>query len=360
MQPGQRASRDLRRRLFGKRKYRTDIDLAQHIGVFAGRGARPIQEVRVPNDRQRRGVDIEQLHHLGRPFRLHPCPESLKGRCRRRMHDARTRSPGLRVRALGRRRNQRLHQLVPESDNLVGAHVAADHAVGQPRLERLIDDAAVGREIGLAAAHEIAERHVFGDTASRRLQHAHQRALGCGWRSEFDLPDALPAVAAVLLEDTRARRQPRRKLFAESPGGAIEMGVGAPAEALGAMKNLLHAHLEDHVGMSADPDPPGGDVAQHRVERRPVLAVGNRIDPDQHAVELQKLLPHLGHHIVGIDRRLGVNAERGQRLEDVAESVVVRRRVASRLSISAPKQRQSGGISCSQCGTSGRNKHRRF
>jgi hypothetical protein len=35
-----------------------------------------------------------------------------------------------------------LHQLVPETDNLVRAHVAADHAAGQPRLELLIDGAA--------------------------------------------------------------------------------------------------------------------------------------------------------------------------------------------------------------------------
>ena len=68
--------------------------------------------------------------------------------------------------------------------------------------------------------------------------------------------------------------------------------------------------------MRADPDSPGRDVPQHRIERRPVLPVGNRIDPDEHAVELQKLLAHLGDHIVGIDRGLGVNAERGQRLED--------------------------------------------
>jgi len=59
------------------------------------------------------------------------------------------------------------------------------------------------------------------------------------------------------------------------------------------MKNLLHAHLEDHVGMSADPDSVGCHVPQHRIERDPILSVGNWIDPDQHAVELPELLSHL-------------------------------------------------------------------
>ena len=59
------------------------------------------------------------------------------------VHDAWTRLCGRRVRAFGRRRDQRLDELVAKADNLVGAHVAADHAVGQARLKRLIDDAAV-------------------------------------------------------------------------------------------------------------------------------------------------------------------------------------------------------------------------
>jgi len=41
--------------------------------------------------------------------------------------------------------------LVPETDNFVRAHVAADHAVGQARLERLIHDTAFSGEICLAA-----------------------------------------------------------------------------------------------------------------------------------------------------------------------------------------------------------------
>jgi hypothetical protein len=39
------------------------------------------------------------------------------------------------------------------------------------------------------------------------------------------------------------------------------------------MKDFLHAHLEDHVGMSADPDSLGRDISQHRIEHHPVLPV---------------------------------------------------------------------------------------
>ena len=72
------------------------------------------------------------------------------------MHDARPRLRLGRVRAFRRRRNQRLDELMTEADDLVARHVAADHAFGQPRLERLVDDAAGIVEVGLAASQEVA------------------------------------------------------------------------------------------------------------------------------------------------------------------------------------------------------------
>ena len=45
------------------------------------------------------------------------------------------------LRTFGGRRDQRLDELVPETDDFVRTHVAADHSVRQPRLERLVDDA---------------------------------------------------------------------------------------------------------------------------------------------------------------------------------------------------------------------------
>jgi len=39
---------------------------------------------------------------------------------------------------------------MPKADDLVGYHIAADHAIGQPRLERLIDNASVVGKVSLA------------------------------------------------------------------------------------------------------------------------------------------------------------------------------------------------------------------
>jgi transcriptional regulator with XRE-family HTH domain len=65
------------------------------------------------------------------------------------------RGPGCAAGALGRRRNECLDQLVSKANDLVGAHIAADHALRQARLKRLIDDAPARREIRLAPRHEL-------------------------------------------------------------------------------------------------------------------------------------------------------------------------------------------------------------
>src|SRR5450631_4642904 len=160
------------------------------------------------------------------------------------MHDARARLCRFRVRTFGRRRDQSLDELVPEADDLLRAHVAADHAVWQPDLERLIDEATVC-EIRFAQSHEIAEAHIPGDAAAGRVQHPDGCAVLPG---EFDLPHSLATVVAVLLEDPWPRHsQALRKLFAKRSDVAIQMGVRAPAQMLGAVKNFLHTHLDYDV-----------------------------------------------------------------------------------------------------------------
>ena len=107
--------------------------------------------------------------------------------------------------------------------------------------------------------------------------------------AQLDLPDPLAAIATVLLQDTRAgRSKPRRECLAKGRGRAVEMGVGAPAKMLRAIQDLFHAHLEDHVGMRADPGTARRHVTQHRVKRLPCLAFVDRIDPDQHAIGRQQ------------------------------------------------------------------------
>src|SRR5262249_13688095 len=81
---------------------------------------------------------------------------------------------------------------------LVGG--AADHAAGQPRLKRLVDDAAAPGKIGLAARHEFLKRQGLWDAPPLGLQDAH--GVRCaGARS--GLLD-LPTPQAV----SRPRRQP--------------------------------------------------------------------------------------------------------------------------------------------------------
>src|ERR1700722_10236158 len=132
------------------------------------------------------------------------------------MHDARAWLRRFRLGTFGRRRDQSLYELAPEADDLVSAHVAADHAVGQPGLERLIDDAALVGEIRFAQSHEIAERHLPRDAASRRVQYPNDCAVLCRLGCDLDFPHSLATVTAVLFEDAWSRRpQALRKLFAK-------------------------------------------------------------------------------------------------------------------------------------------------
>ena len=91
---------------------------------------------------------------------------------------------------------------MPETDDFVGAQVAPDHAVRQPLLEWLVDDAAIIREIGSAAPHELRKRQSFRRTAPPCFQHDDVAfSLGC-W-GNLDFPYTLTATAAILLDDAR-------------------------------------------------------------------------------------------------------------------------------------------------------------
>jgi hypothetical protein len=203
-EPIQGKARNRSRGLVGYGEDRTDIDFTQDVSVVACGIARPIQKVRVPNDRQRGRVDTQDLHQLWRPLGFHFDPKRLKGRSFRTVHHAR---PWLRlwgVRPSGRWRHQRPDELVAEADDLIGPHVAADHAVRQAGMERLIHDAAAVHKISLAACHEVAERHLLGQASPARMQHTHEAGL-TGWRGHrLDAPDPLARVSPVLLEDARA------------------------------------------------------------------------------------------------------------------------------------------------------------
>ena len=96
--------------------------------------------------------------------------QRLKRLGRGGVHDPRTWLRRLGIRPFGRWRDQCLDELVAKAHDLVGAHIAADHAVRQARLERLIHDAAIGREIRFASGHELRQRAAL--PARFRVAHA--------------------------------------------------------------------------------------------------------------------------------------------------------------------------------------------
>ena len=95
---------------------------------------------------------------------------------------------------------------MPKADDFIDTHIAADHALGQPRLKWLIDDAAARHEVRLAARHEINERHLFGHAPPERMQYANACPFAGRFENLLDLPDPLTAVAPVLFENKRAGR----------------------------------------------------------------------------------------------------------------------------------------------------------
>ena len=133
-----------------------------------------------------------------------------------------------------RRLNEGLDELMAETDDTVGAHIAADHPVRQARLKRLIDNAAIGREVGLATLHEFRQRNFLRHASPLRLQRAHHRPV-----DPFNLPHSLASVAAILLRHPRAcRLRPRRKSSRNAclPIGAY--GYRSPSQAASCGKGL--------------------------------------------------------------------------------------------------------------------------
>ena len=106
------------------------------------------------------------------------------------------------------------------------------------------------------------------------------------------------------------------------------MGVGSPSEMLCAVQDFFHAYLEDHVGVRADPGSARGNVAQHRIKHSPGLPFTDWIDPHEHSINSQKLLAHLVSNVIGVNRRLGMNAKRRQLFDPTSWSLNTARRTA--------------------------------
>jgi hypothetical protein len=103
------------------------------------------------------------------------------------------------------------------------------------------------------------------------------------------------------------------------------------------VQNLLDAHLENYIGVRADPWPARRDVAKHCVQPFSCQSLMYRIDPDKHAVSFQKPCADFFCNVVVVDLGLRVNAEADQLFKNLAITVVVRRRITPLLVIAAPQ-----------------------
>jgi hypothetical protein len=125
--------------------------------------------------------------------------------------------------------------------------------------------------------------------------------VGIRFGNEFYLPDALARIAAILVENTwAARPETSREACIEVFSRKIEVGIGAPSQPTRAVEHFLDAHLENDVGVGAHPHPVRSDVPQQVVKARSVLAVIQRIDPDEHAVHGQEASVDRLRHLLGV------------------------------------------------------------
>jgi hypothetical protein len=115
------------------------------------------------------------------------------------------------------------------------------------------------------------------------------------------------------------------------------VGIGAPSKIFCAVQDFFDAHLEDHIGMRADPGSARRDITQHLVEYSPGLPFMDRIDPHEDSINRQKLLAHLVGEVVGINRRLGMNAKCRQLFKDAVKAIVLRSCGSPALAIAAPE-----------------------
>src|SRR5574338_1499975 len=147
------------------------------------------------------------------------------------------------------------------------------------------------------------------------MPHADDGTPRRRWRRR-NLPHAVPAVAAILLEHARfSARKSVGQFAAHLVYAGIKLGIAAPSHIAGAIQDFLGAQREDYVGLRADEDAGCGDIAKHRIEDRSVESALDWIDPHEHGVDVQELAADLVAKIVVVHGRFGAQAPLLQSLE---------------------------------------------
>ena len=158
-----------------KWRYRTDVDLAQDIAVRAALVLGSIEEIGVSQQRQFAMLDSKDVLQTGDPQSFHIVSEELEGAHISRVHDA---WPRLRLGRVGPCRGwrqQRADQLVAETDDRALAHIAADHAVPEPGLERLVDEAFATLKIGCEPSDQGIEGNLERNAVPRGVKDRNDR-----------------------------------------------------------------------------------------------------------------------------------------------------------------------------------------
>jgi hypothetical protein len=206
-----------------------------------------------------------------------------------------------------------------ESDHFVSCEVAADHAVDQPLLVRLVDYPAITCEVRIAPGQKCVQGHDLFDRAAKRVAHENERRIG--WVGSY-FPYSVAAVAPVLLEDARlAFGEATCDLVPQLLGRIAAVGVTAPTHLSGADQDILRAHREDDVWMRAHQDASVGDLAQYRVELSSVLAILDGVHPNESPVRAQQLIAHFVSKLVVVDRRHGFYSDGAEGIGDTFQPI---------------------------------------
>ena len=88
--------------------------------------------------------------------------------------------------------------------------------------------------------------------------------------------------------------------------------------------------------MRTDPDAARSDLTQHRIKGRAIAAIHQRIHPDDCAIDLQQLRPHLVMELLGVDGRLHLETALREHRENVLVAIVVGGRATAFCTITAP------------------------
>src|SRR5215510_10755708 len=101
------------------------------------------------------------------------------------------------------------------------------------------------------------------------------------------------------------------------------MCVAAPPDVPRAIQNFLCTELQNDIGVSADKNASGCDIAKHRIEDGSVPSAFNGIDPHQNAVNLHELFSNVCAKIIVIYRRLDMNPSGVEGPEQICKTAIL-------------------------------------